>query len=445
MSTRQWYADGRLTSQHRVPVDRIRHELGRAMDDLDYPTEPASLRPVVLTEQAYDAIFQAGSRLLRLLRRTLMERADTPAGRIAALGADPDEYPLCIEGPLEDRFATCMSRPDVVIDADGPKFVEFNVGGGVGRVVDTTLATSAWVTAFGGRDAAPFTTPDAMAVRDAFFLRTARELGVRPAVALVGTARDVRATTTRHFDLQVDSMRRSGLEAEFFEPEGLFQALHGNGELSYPLGLRYFTVPEWRRLGIDLAEIRAALDAGCLLLATQTAYMIANKKVMGWLSEGRPWMTADDRALVERYLPWTRVVTDRKVEWRGRQWSLPALLLGERERFVLKLGTGIKGEEVLIGRFCERAEWEAKVAEAVAGGDHIAQEFVETIPCRMEFADDSGPGSYEADVYPVFGPYIFDGRAGGLGVRYLPGGRQGIISVQKYGALPSVAVRGRSA
>ncbi len=443
MTARQWYAVKPLSEERRLSVDQIRHHISQAMDDLDYPSQPVSLHPVVLSSQTYTDIFDAAHRLLALLRATLFERSATSAGRIAALGAEPGLYPLCLEDAREDRFATCMARPDVVIDATGPKFVEFNVGGGVGRVVDTATASQAWKDVYGGADFAPFTAPDPLAVRDRFFLRTAEELGVRPAVALLGSMRDVRSTTTRHFDLQVDSMRRNGLDAEFIEPEDLMAAVHRDGTLKYPLGLRYFTIAEWRQFGIDLAPVREALDAGCLLLATQTAYMIANKKVMGWLSEGRPWMTAADRELVERYLPWTRVVTDRDVEWRGRTWSLPDLLLREQERFVLKLGTGMKGENVLIGRFCAEQEWRDQVAEAVADGNHIAQEFVETIPCPMEFADESGPGSHRMDVYPVFGPYIYDGQAGGLGVRFLPSGRQGVISVHKFGALPSVALSSR--
>ncbi|MET7303412.1 CHAT domain-containing protein [Embleya sp. NPDC005575] len=170
------------------------------MTDLDFPAVPAPLGPMVLNGRVYDDIFAAGARLIGLLRR------------MAALGAGPEMYPLCMDGREEDRFATCMARPDMVIDATGPKFVEFNIGGGVDRVVDTATASAAWIGVYGGPNA-PFTAPDPLAVRDAFFRRAAADLKVRPAVALVGSMRDVRCETTRHFDLQIDWSSRLRLVA----------------------------------------------------------------------------------------------------------------------------------------------------------------------------------------------------------------------------------------
>ena len=63
----------------------------------------------------------------------------------------------------------------------------------------------------------------------------------------------------------------------------------------FRLGLRHLTVQEWRSLGVDLAPVRAALDAGVHLLAPQTSYLIASKKVLAWVSQGCDWMSAADR------------------------------------------------------------------------------------------------------------------------------------------------------
>lgn len=113
------------------------------------------------------------------------------------------------------------------------------------------------------------------------------------------------------------------MKAEFFEPEDLLEGLGLPGRPRYEVGLRHFTIPEWRGHGIDLAPVRTALDAGCTLISTQTAYLISNKKVLGWVSEGRPWMTEQDRDIVDRYLPWTRVVSDRATRWRDPLTCFP--------------------------------------------------------------------------------------------------------------------------
>lgn len=402
-----------------------------------------SARPVVLPRASYDELFAASSVLLRLLRRCLLESAPTAAGRIAALGADPQMYPLFMDGPAEEDYATCMARPDVLVSATGPKFLEFNIGSGIGGVVDTALHSAAWVAAFGGPDRMPFHAVDPLAVRDEIFVKAVRELGVRPAVAVVGSLRDYAHAPRSYFEIQAESLRKRGLEAEFFEPEELPAAVGRPGGRGYQLGLRHFTVLEWRDRGIGFAPVREALDAGCRLLASQSAYLIANKKVLGWVSEGRPWMTDREREAVDRYLPWTRVVSDRPAGWRGATKPVAELLLDHPEEFVLKPAIGMSGQQVLIGRSCAPDVWSRAVREAAAAEDHIVQEYVEPVPHLMEFMEEDGRGSHRAEVLPVFSPFLFDHRDAGCMVRYLPPEQQGVVSINGHGALPNVAFAAR--
>ncbi|UKY54137.1 hypothetical protein [Streptomyces inhibens] len=404
------------------------------------PMSPTAVRPFVLPGASYDEIFRATVALLGLLRRTLLEAAPTAAGRIAALGADERMYPLFMDGAIEEDYAACSTRPDVVVDATGPKFVEFNIGSGIGGVVDTSLHSAAWIAGFGGADRAPFRGADPLAVRADSLVRAVKALDLKPAVAIVGTTRDLKGhQPTRYYDVQLAHLRKRGVDAEFFEPEDLLDGLGLPGSPRYQLGLRHFTIPEWRALGIDLSPLRTALDAGCRLIATQTAYLIANKKVLGWVSEGRSWMTDKDRETVERYLPWTRVVSDRPTRWRGVSRSLPELLIQHPEEFVLKPAIGMSGQNVLVGRACDPVLWRATVNEAAATESYIVQEYVEPAPYVMEFADGEGTGTYEAEVLPVYSPFVFDNRPAGCMVRYLAPGQEGVVSVHGHRALSSVA------
>ncbi|MCY0935870.1 hypothetical protein [Streptomyces sp. H34-S4] len=434
-----WYGCAPLPLGSRLPLPRVVDELARVREgEYAHIVETAaSAHPVVLSRASYDELFTASSALLRLLRRTLMESAPTSAGRVAALGADHEMYPLFMDGPAEEDYATCMARPDVLVSATGPKFLEFNIGSGIGGVVDTALHSAAWVAAFGGPDRMPFRVVDPLAVRDEIFVKAARDLGVRPAVAVVGSLRDYAHAPRSYFELQAESLRRRGLEAEFFEPEDLPEAVSSS---RYQLGLRHFTVLEWRSRGIGFAPVREALDAGCRLLASQSAYLIANKKVLGWVSEGRPWMTDADREAVARYLPWTRVVSDRPARWRGATAPVGELLLDHPEDFVLKPAIGMSGQQVLIGRTCAPEVWRRAVREAVAAEDHIVQEYVEPAPYLMEFMDENGSATHREEVFPVYSPFLFDQRDGGCMVRYLSPEQQGVVSINGHGALPNVAV-----
>ncbi|MFE2328705.1 hypothetical protein ACFXD5_33195 [Streptomyces sp. NPDC059385] len=445
-----WYGTEAPPLGARVDLTTVRQELLR-LDDGEYAhvvPSGASMRPVFLPGASYTELFTAGRDLLRLLRRTLLESAPTAAGRVAALGADPAMYPLFMDDPAEEAYATCIARPDVMVGATGPKFVEFNIGSGIGGVVDTSLHSAAWTAAFGGLERAPFRAVDPLAVRDELFVRAARDLAVKPAVAIVGTLRDLGGRPSRYFELQAESLRRRGLDAEFFEPEDLVEGLGLPGAPRFQLGLRHFTILEWREHGIDFTPMRSALDAGCKLIASQTAYLIANKKVLGWVSEGRPWMTAQDRETVERYLPWTRVTGERSVSWRGATRPLPELLLAAPEEFVLKPAIGMSGQQVLVGRHCPAEEWRRAVTAAVTAEDHIVQEYVEPVPYLMEFTDStcsagSVSGTYEAEIVPVFSPFLFGERDAGCMVRYLPPEDRGIVSVHGTGALSNVAVAAR--
>ena len=106
--------------------------------DLGFPAGPRPLHPFVLPADSYRELTTAAVALLDVLRRTLLGAAPDTAGRLAALGTEPDEHDLFLaDQPTEDRHCAPMARPDVVIGADGPKFVEVNVSSAVGGSVRT--------------------------------------------------------------------------------------------------------------------------------------------------------------------------------------------------------------------------------------------------------------------------------------------------------------------
>ncbi len=244
------------------------------------------------------------------------------------------------------------------------------------------------------------------------------ELAVPPRIAVAGSVRDQGVESTRYFDLEVEYLNSHGLTARFFEPEDLHQAWDCPPHLRYRLGLRNFTIPDWAELGIDTAPVQAALDHGCLLVGTQTSTFLSSKLTMGLLSEGRPWMSAAERALVARYLPWTRILTGRRTTRAGRTVDLIRFSAGNRELLVLKHGLGMSGKQVIIGREAGQAEWEAAVAAAAGEGTSVVQEFVAPRTCRLALIADGADEPHDADVAPVLGPLLFGGRPAGMFARF---------------------------
>ncbi|RLK53605.1 hypothetical protein [Actinokineospora cianjurensis] len=425
-----WFGD-HLIAPAAAPAtirDMLRHEIR----DTGWPYQPLMpAAPLALPRASYAELYRATVALMDLVRRVALETADTTAGRLAAYGMPESENQLFVADQfIEERYADCVVRPDVVIGPDGPRFLEFNVSGALGGPVETHSRMLVWRALHGDTDGrVPFGFHSPFAVRARMFQDLAAELGVAPRVALVGSALDQGVESTRYFDIEADYYAAHGLRARFFSPEDLHEAWDCPAALRYPLGLRNFTIPDWDELGIDTAPVQEALDNDVLLVGTQTSTFLASKLTMGLLSEGRPWMSAAERALVARYLPWTRVLSDRKTTVADRPVDLVRYTVDNRERLVLKEGLGMSGKQVLIGSTTDAAEWETAVVAAAATGTSIVQEFITPATCRATLISDDADTPHEADIAPVLGPLLFGGRPAGIFTRFFADGRAGIVSV----------------
>ncbi|MEU5108293.1 MULTISPECIES: hypothetical protein [unclassified Streptomyces] len=426
-----WFGRHRLRPPD-APADTIREMLRTEIRDTGWPYQPLlPAAPIALPRASYAELFRATGALLDLVRRTALETAPTTEGRLAAYGMPDSEHRLFMADPFtEERYADCVARPDIMIGPDGPRFLEFNVSGALGGPVETHCRLEVWRKLYAD-DAGrlPFRCRSPFAVRAEMFRDLCAELAVAPRVALVGSARDQGVESTRYFDMEADHFNGHGLTARFFEPEDLHEAWDCPPRLRYPLGLRNFTLPDWAELGIDTAPVQAALDHGCLLVSTQTSTFLSSKLTMGLLSEGRPWMSAAERALVDRYLPWTRVLTHRRTSRGGREVDLVPFAVANRELLVLKESLGMSGKQVVIGRESGQAEWEAAVAGAAEAGTSVVQEFVAPRTCRLAMVADGAREPHDVEVAPVFGPLLFGGRPAGMFSRFFGDGTAGVVSV----------------
>ncbi|MEH1014400.1 hypothetical protein V6U90_14965 [Micromonospora sp. CPCC 206060] len=425
-----WFGGHRLAPA--APVETIRQLLRHELRDTGWPYQrvlPAA--PMAIPRASYAEVFRASAALLDLLRRTALETAPTTEGRLAAYRLPASEDQLFVRDPfIEERYADCVVRPDLVIGPDGPRFLEFNVSGALGGVLETRSRLEVWRRLHAdGAGRTPFSSPDPFAVRAEMFRSLCAELATAPRVAIVGSAR-VDGVTSRYFEIEADYHNSHGLTARFFEPEELPGAWDCAPHLRYPVGLRNFTIPDWLDAGLDTTPVQHALDNGCLLVGTQTSTFLHSKLTLGLLSEGRPWMTAADRGLVDRYLPWTRVLSDRRTDREGRQVELLPFVVANRDLLVLKAGLGESGRQVVIGREVDQSAWEAAVAAAVADGTSVVQDFVAPQTCRVALIVDGADEAHEAEVAPVLGPLLFGGRPAGLFCRFYGDGSAGIVSVR---------------
>ncbi|MGI5403995.1 hypothetical protein ACQEVG_31985 [Streptomyces sp. CA-135486] len=413
----------------------LRREMAGLSVSLPGPALPA--QPFVLPRRSYEELFDVTRVLLSLVRRAVLAQGGSWPARAVALGADPDDYPLLSgQDNTETEYCAMMARADMVIGERGPQLLEFNVSGTFGGPSETHALAAVWQQTHQEAGRTPFTGSDPLIARVRAYEDVCARRRLPKAVALVGSLGDLlEDSDIRFHELALEQFRHRGFTADFFEPHQLPDALGRPGALRYPLGLRDFALPDWRERGISLEPVHQSQRSGFLLLPPQSSGLLANKKALALVSEGRPWMTRAERRVVERHLPWTRITIPGRTGWREGEHELPALLLRERERFVLKRAIGQTGREVLVGRHTSEQTWEAAVSSAFQAGDSVVQEYVEPVSCPLELTD--GKKTWTAQVSPVLSPMLFNGRAGGCWARFLPdggSGAEGRVSVGEYHA-----------
>ena len=154
--------------------------------------------------------------------------------------------------------------------------------------------------------------------------------------------------------------------------------------------------------------------------------MLSTKRNLALLSEhaGSERWTDRERELIAKHLPWTREVRAGETTYDGAAVDLPAFLLDERQRLVLKPALESGGRGVLVGAAAEPREWRAQVDAALSEGGWIVQERVESRPFLYRYGDE-GAALHRV----VWGPFALGQRYGGVVLRLQPLAHGDVVSV----------------
>jgi len=126
---------------------------------------------------------------------------------------------------------------------------------------------------------------------------------------------------------------------------------------------------------LDAYAARAALFVNsfrCRLSEDKAFFALVTDEIHAGL------LSAEERSLVARYLPWTRRLEERRTQFAGREIELVPWALAARERLVLKPTHEYGGRQVLIGSETAPETWRRAVEQAV-GAPFVVQER-QTIP-----------------------------------------------------------------
>lgn len=395
---------------------RLATAIQREMRGIPMGEFPIAAEPVMVPATSYDELLSATRALLDLQRRAVLNLAPDLPGRVAALEIDPAYLPrLTDDEAFELRHCADVARADVMITADGPRFIEFNVSASINGLVQFDSLRRAR-----GLDA----VPSVFALLARMLTTAAAELGLPPSVLLIGTRHDP-DFAGGHYDAQVGFLRENGVPARFTDMEELETV----DDLRSVLGLIQFSEHEALTNGWDLSQVPAAQLAGLRAIPSQSTRLVDSKKTLALISEGLPWMSVAERELVRRYVPWTRVMGDRHVEWRGRRCELPRLITERQELFVLKGAGGYGSQEVFFGPNTDPQEWERLVREAADSRYYVAQELVRPVRHPLRLLHDSTGKTETITANSVVSPFCIGEGATGCLLRFNDSSGPGAVTV----------------
>lgn len=221
--------------------------------------------------------------------------------------------------------------------------------------------------------------------------------------------------TAREFVLLQDLFVGRGVPTVICTPS---QLEYENGKLrcgAFPIDLVYkrVIIHEFlARYDNSHPLIRAYLHGDVCLVNNFRCKMLHKKATFELLTDeaSATWFTPDEREVIERTVPWTRRVAERKTQHGRHEVDLVAHVRKNRQKFVLKPNDDYGGRGISIGERATASEWDAAISEALAG-DYVVQEKVELQTEAFPIFNDSG-----WDFQPMYvdtNPFLFSGRVEG--------------------------------
>lgn len=357
---------------------------------------------------------------------------------------DGDRRRLCEElgmGARETDLASAVppgastpvyGRPDVFFDGTAFRLLELNTGSELGGV-DWPAVNEAYLRL---PDFRRFAQEQRLGHVDTgneianYLRRLAAPVtgGADPVVALV----DIAETMTVWHDSYVsfvEHMAPRGIDIRITHIADLTER---DGRLCVDgtpidVAMRYFTLEEFcaePRAEEWIAPVLRAQEKDTIAFFASFDHGItANKGNLALVSQLREdgRLSAEEAAVVDRILPWTRRVTARVLD-RCR---------ADQQRLVIKPCSGSSGKGVTVGWEVSEAEWE-QALDAALDQTYVVQE---RITGELETMPD---GDGTSEWLPVWGVFVFEQGYGGTFMRFSPADADGVINFARGAQLGCV-------
>lgn len=406
------------------------------------------LRPFFLTPQDEARVREVAEAIAGLAER-VAERAVADPALIGQFALTEDEASLVRINPRYPTVST-SSRLDAFLLPDALWFAEYNAESPAGMGYTETLADvfeamevmREFRRRFNAR--APRLVPALLAA----LLASYRQFGGRSSSPLIAIVDWREVPTWSEFEILAERFERLGTRTIVCDP----RELTFDGRVLTAAG-RSIDLVYRRVLTTDIAQRRQECDAlvrgyesGAVCVANSLRCKICQKKAFfAVLTDDRnaSLFTDAERTVIQRHIPWTRLVTDTATTRDGEAIDLLEHVRRYRTELVMKPNDEYGGKGVALGWELSQSEWERTLDGALAdrGMAWIVQQ---RIPVRRETFPRFQPGTSAVfgEMLVDFAPYLFGGRLAGYLTRLSATGLANVTS--GGGQVPVFVVEPRS-
>lgn len=186
--------------------------------------------------------------------------------------------------------------------------------------------------------------------------------------------------TVSEFRIFDHYLRDRGIECRIVDPREVEYArgVVRAGDFRFNLIYKRVLISELlERGGRNHPVVRAVLDGAVCMVNGFRCKMLYKKASFAVLSDEQNarLFTADERQAIADHIPWTRVMAERRTEYRGEAVDLVPFVLANRDRLVLKPNDEYGGKGIVLGWTVDAPGWEAAVRAAL-GEPYVVQERV---------------------------------------------------------------------
>lgn len=338
------------------------------------------LRPRFMTPAAWRRLQQRVRLLLGAFRRAYDAALQDPALRAQFRLADWEEELLQVDPGFAGASPT--SRLDLFLHGDGMALTEYNAETPAGAAYNDALAEAFQdlpiMRAFARRwEVQPMLARHGVlhVLLDAWEQWSGGR--TPPRIAIVDWP-DV--PTRSEFVLYRDFFAGLGLDCVIVEPAELE---YGGGRLSAAGGTvdlvykRVLLTELVQRGGLDQPLIRAVRDRAVCMVNGFRCKLLHKKASLAVLSDERNarLFRPEELEAIRAFVPWTRVVEERRTVFHDEPVDLTAFMAANRERLVLKPNDDYGGAGIVLGWEVDGSAWEQAMRVAL-DAPYIVQERV---------------------------------------------------------------------